>query len=220
MPKSKIIRVIPDRIFYKLWKAAEEDVKIYDYIDAFMSPLSDTYIDFRKKYKLDEMQVINLLENVYKAARLSMKDIIDAAGRRKADVGYMFCIPIRTLEDWCSGKNKSPSYVRLMMIRKFNLLNLGKYIYLESDNHMVYNAYKGCRKRAGQKDDLMITDSEKDEINSVCNSGVYKNDYMVSMKEYEQLHIRNNSNGELHDIIAATDYLREYMKEVKIFGGG
>ena len=137
MPKSKIIRVIPDRIFYKLWRAAECDIKIYEYIDSFTSSLSDDYIDFRKKYKLDELQTIKMLENIYKASHLSVKEIINASGKKKADIGYVFCIPIRTLEDWCSGRNRCPSYVRLMLIRKFELLSLGKYIYLESDNHVV-----------------------------------------------------------------------------------
>lgn len=210
MPKSKIIRIIPDRIFYKLWKAAEEDVKVYEYIDKFTSPLSDEYINFRKKYNLGELQVMDMLENIYNAAHLSMADIIAASGRRKADIGYIFCIPIRTLEDWCSGKNKSPSYVRLMMIRKFNLLKLGKYIYLESDNHTVYNAYKGDGRDAGQKIKEVI--SKNKEWSSINYSKSDKNDYMMSMKEYEQLHVHNNSR-DVQNIIAATDYLRDYIKK-------
>lgn len=208
MPKSRIIRIIPDRIFYKLWKAAENNVKIYEYIDSFTSPLSDNYIEFRKKCKLDELQVIKMLEKIYIAAHLSVKDIIDASGKRKADIGYMFCIPIRTLEDWCSGKNKCPSYARLMMIKKFDLLNLGKYIYLESDNHIVYNAYKGSRGEVEQKQ--LEDDIEIDDQNDYCVPD--KNDYMMSLKEYEQLHV-HNSNSDIRDIIAATDYLRDYMKK-------
>lgn len=203
MPKSKIIRIIPDRIFYKLWKAADKDVKIYDYIDSFTSPLSKTYINFYKKYKLDELQTLDMLENIFKAAHLSMKDIIDTTGIRKADIGYMFCIPIRTLEDWCAGKNKCPSYVRLMMLRKFGLLHLGKYIYLESDNHIVYNAYKSSRgevNRNNTETEIVEDNIEQDEY------------YMMSLKEYEQLHIHNSNTG-IKDIIAATDYLRDYMKK-------
>lgn len=210
MPKSKIIRVIPDRIFYKLWRAAECDIKIYEYIDSFTSSLSDDYIDFRKKYKLDELQTIKMLENIYKASHLSVKEIINASGKKKADIGYVFCIPIRTLEDWCSGRNRCPSYVRLMLIRKFELLSLGKYIYLESDNHVVYNAYKdsrGERKRVGN------IESEDEKVNdSIEHRAFDKNDYMMSMKEYEQLHV-HNSNKDIQDIIAATDYLRDYMKK-------
>lgn len=212
MPKSKIVRIIPDRIFYKLWKAAEKEIKIYKFIDSFTSPLSDTYIDFRKKCKLDELQTIKMLENIYKVAHLSVREIIDASGKKKAEIGYVFCIPIRTLEDWCSGKNKCPSYVRLMLIRKFELLNLGKYIYLESDNHAVYNAYKDSRgeqKRAGN----IESESEDEKVNNLIGHRVFdKNDYMMSMKEYEQLHV-HNSNKDIQDIIAATDYLRDYMKK-------
>lgn len=213
MPKSKIIRIVPDRIFYRLWKAADSDMKIYEYIDSFTSPLSDTYINFRKKYKMDELQVINMLENIYRAAHLSVKDIIGTSGKRKADIGYIFCIPIRTLEDWCSGKNKCPSYTRLMMIRKFGLLNLGKYIYLESDNHIVYNAYKSSRGVVEQKQLEAVTSEDNMEIDD--QNGYYvpdKNDYMMSLKEYEQLHV-HNSNSDIRDIIAVTDYLRDYMKK-------
>ena len=210
MPKSKIIRIIPDRIFYRLWKAANSDIKIYEYIDSFTSPLSDTYIDFRKKYKLDELQAINMLENVYKAAHLNVKSIVEASGKKKADLGYIFCIPIRTLEDWCSEKNKCPSYVRLMMLRKFGLLNLGKYIYIESDNHVVYNAYKGRGVEEQRKQKQFETlDYEDIELDYHISD---KNDYMMSIKEYEQLHI-HNSDKNIRDIISATDYLRDYMKK-------
>lgn len=212
MPKSKIIRIIPDKIFYKLWKAAESHIKIYEFIDSFTSPLSNTYIDFRKKYKLDELQVIKMLENIYRAAHLSVREIIDASGKRKADIGYIFCIPIRTLEDWCSGKNKCPSYARLMMIRKFELLNLGKYIYLESDNHIVYNAYKGSRGEVEQKQAEVVTLEDDIETVDYFYHTSTKNDYMMSMKEYEQLHI-HNSNRDIQNIITATDYLRDYMKK-------
>lgn len=212
MPKSKIVRIIPDRIFYKLWKAAEKEIKIYKFIDSFTSPLSDTYIDFRKKCKLDELQTIKMLENIYKVAHLSVREIIDASGKKKAEIGYVFCIPIRTLEDWCSGKNKCPSYVRLMLIRKFELLNLGKYIYLESDNHTVYNAYKDSRGEQKRTGNIEL-ESEDEKVNNLIGHRAFdKNDYMMSMKEYEQLHV-HNSNKDIQDIIAATDYLRDYMKK-------
>lgn len=208
MPKTKIIRVIPDKIFYRLWKAADSDMKIYEYIDSFVSPLSNTYIDFRKKYKLNELQVIGMLENIYRAFHMSVKDIIELSGKKKADIGYIFCIPIRTLEDWCAGKNKCPSYIRLMMIRKFGLLSFGKYIYLESDNHIVYNAYKGSRRGQERVENLEFGKETNDLTDHRVSD---KNDYMMSMKEYEQLHV-HNSNKDIQDIIAATDYLRDYMK--------
>lgn len=187
-------------------------MKIYEYIDSFTSPLSNTYINFHKKYKLDELQVINMLENIYRAVHLSVKDIIEMSGKRKADIGYIFCIPIRTLEDWYSEKNKCPSYTRLMMIRKFGLLNLGKYIYLESDNHIVYNAYKGNMVEVEQKQAEAVTSEDDMETDDYFYHTSTKNDYMMSMKEYEQLHV-HNSNRDIQDIIAATDYLRDYMKK-------
>ena len=210
MPKSKMIRIIPDKIFYKLWKSADDEIKVYEYIDSFTSSLSNNYIDFRKKCKLDELQTINMLKNIYKAAHLSIREIIEASGEKKANIGYIFCIPIRTLEDWYSGKNKCPSYVRLMLIRKFELLNLGKYIYLESDNHVVYNAYKDSRGEQKRAGNIEFEDEKMNDLIGYRHSE--KNDYMMSMKEYEQLHV-HNSNKDIQDIIAATDYLRDYMKK-------
>ena len=205
-----MIRIIPDKIFYKLWKSADDEIKVYEYIDSFTSSLSNNYIDFRKKCKLDELQTINMLENIYKAAHLSIREIIEASGEKKANIGYIFCIPIRTLEDWYSGKNKCPSYVRLMLIRKFELLNLGKYIYLESDNHVVYNAYKDSRGEQKRAGNIEFEDEKMNDLIGYRHSE--KNDYMMSMKEYEQLHV-HNSNKDIQDIIAATDYLRDYMKK-------
>lgn len=212
MPKSKIIRVVPDRVFYKLWKAADSNIKIYDYIDIFVSPLSAGRIDFRRKYKMNELQIINMLENIYNAAHLTVKEIINLSGKRKADIGYIFCIPIRTIEDWCSGKNKCPAYIRLMMIRKFGLLSLGKYIYLESDNHIVYNAYKGSRKDDENKKEETDYDSEIELLGELKKYEYGKNSYTSSMKEYEQLHV-HYGNSDVQNIIAATDYLKDYMKK-------
>lgn len=214
MPKSKIIKTIPDRVFCKLWTNACDDIKIYEFIDLFTNPLSKKYIDFHKKYKMDELQAVCMLENIYRMAHLSVKDIINSSGKRKSDIGYIFCIPIRTLEDWYSGKNKCPSYAKLMMLKKFGLFSLGKYIYLESDNHVVYNAYKGSRGAGEQcREEAVVLESE--EINELHYAPMPDKDYyMISMKDYEQLHVHNR-NKDIEDIIAATDYLRDYMKNGK-----
>ena len=100
-----------------------------------------------------------------------------------------------------------------MMIRKFELLNLGKYIYLESDNHIVYNAYKSRRVEVERKNaEIVMTENNIDIDNKNDYRISNKNGYMMSMKEYEQLHV-HNSNKDIQDIIAATDYLRDYMKK-------
>lgn len=52
---------------------------------------------------------------IWDAAQRSIKDIAKAAGLSQRKLAEKFCIPYRTLEDWCTEKRTPPDYVRLMM---------------------------------------------------------------------------------------------------------
>lgn len=58
---------------------------------------------------------IEQLGSIYDAANRSIKDIAAAAGLSNRKLAERFCIPYRTMENWCAGVSDCPIYTRLMM---------------------------------------------------------------------------------------------------------
>jgi len=141
-------KIVPDKLFAKLWNDAEKIDDRNAFIRKYSSITSEHYINFKRKYSLEFDEVLHMLNEIHAKQHMSFKDIIDAAGKRKAEISNTFCIPVRTVEDWYAGKNKCASYIRLMLLKHFYLINLGKYIYLESDEERKTkkpNVYKKTR---------------------------------------------------------------------------
>ena len=55
------------------------------------------------------------LAAIWEAAHRSVRDIVSAAGLTQRQLADRFCVPYRTVEDWCRGLRTPPDYVRLMM---------------------------------------------------------------------------------------------------------
>lgn len=51
-----------------------------------------------------------------------MRGIAAAAGLPHRQLAERFCIPYRTVEDWCAERRTPPDYVRLMMQECLGLL--------------------------------------------------------------------------------------------------
>lgn len=128
------LRILPDKAFRKIWDKANSGLTLEEYMRIFTgSSAGKPYVDF-KRYYIDYVESLDLLKAVYEAAQLSFFDILQKSGKRKSEISDMFCIPIRTIEEWYSGKNRCSTYIRLMLLKQFHLLSLGnKYIKLESE---------------------------------------------------------------------------------------
>lgn len=128
------LRILPDKAFRKIWDKANSGLILEEYMRIFTDSSADKpYVDF-KRYYIDYIESLDLLKAVYEAAQLSFFDILEKSGKRKSEISDMFCIPIRTIEEWYSGKNRCSAYIRLMLLKQFHLLSLGnKYIKLESE---------------------------------------------------------------------------------------
>lgn len=131
--RKRITKVLPDKIFFKLWTEAHKIDNVDDYINKFLRISSKDRIDFGK-YDIDDFTARSMLENIHNSARISIGEIIKNSGLRKSQISYQFCIPIRTIEDWCAGKNKCAPYIKLMLLRYFNMITLGAHIVLESED--------------------------------------------------------------------------------------
>lgn len=131
--KANRRKVIPNNIFSKLWKDAEKIKTEQEFLRKYSSTISCDYINFKKKYELEYEETLTMLREIYRKQNMSFKEITDMALKRKCEIAETFSIPIRTVEDWYSGRNKCPSYIRLMILRYYFLIDLGKYIYTEYD---------------------------------------------------------------------------------------
>ena len=147
--RNRRLKFLPDRIFHRIWcKALEEEEKA-TFLAKMVSGDGKTVIN-PSKYSIDAVLWYDVLCGIFDAAHLSVSEIVRLSGKRKAEISHYYCIPIRTLEDWCSGKSDPPSYLRLMLIREYDLFNIGKNVRLESEDKFKYN--EGSSKKSIEHD--------------------------------------------------------------------
>lgn len=139
-------RIVPDRLFSLLWNEAEKSKSKSEYLKKYTLVSSASCIDF-KKYRIGYDEGVAMLSEIYEKANMSFREIVAMAEKKKADISNTFCIPIRTVEEWYSGKNKCNSYIRLLLIRQYHLLNLGKFIYTEAEEEFKNTVPSTYKKR-------------------------------------------------------------------------
>lgn len=52
---------------------------------------------------------------IYTAATRTVREIVGASGLTQTAFAECWCIPLRTVQDWCRGVAKCPLYTRLMI---------------------------------------------------------------------------------------------------------
>lgn len=65
---------------------------------------------------------IDCLGRIWDVAHMSVRDICKAARLSQTALAQRFCIPYRTVQNWCGDVNKCPDYVRLMMAECLGLI--------------------------------------------------------------------------------------------------
>lgn len=187
--RKQRLKIIPDRVFHKLWDAVDKygskDIYISNIID------NDSIFNYRK-YCLDYVEASFVLANIYSLKNMSFSDILNKAGTKKSTVSHIFCIPIRTIEDWFSGTNRSPSYIRLMLLKYFHLLDLGKHVRIESDINFfktrpsVYVKHKAKNEKRVKNESTEASVALPEETKpSVKTPESYYEEYIMS-DDYEE----------------------------------
>ncbi len=110
-----------DQMFYKLW------------MDALSQPDEDMYIaeygypDYFDEIGKDYDEVVSVLRSIHKIAHISFKEILKESGLTQRGCSIKFCIPLRTIENWClntENARKCPDWIRLMFCRQLGLLKI------------------------------------------------------------------------------------------------
>lgn len=73
---------------------------------------------------------LDQLGQIWDACHRSVKEIAAAAGLSQRKLAERFCIPYRTVGDWCTGQRACNLYIRLMMQECLGLIKSDGYRYV------------------------------------------------------------------------------------------
>ena len=98
------------------------EVSNYTDRDAYVSDLALDIIWGDKDDDDIPEERIESLRVLWSADNRDVRAICTASGLSQLGLAERFCIPYRTVEDWCRGVRTPPDYVRLMMQELLGLL--------------------------------------------------------------------------------------------------
>lgn len=216
-------KILSDRSFAAIWDAASKassyrELCNMSYDSKYFSP---TYLEKKSGLSMEEVYIV--LENIYKAYNMRFDEIMHEAGTTNSKLRDCFCIPEKSIEAWKSGRNKCPDYIRLMLLRYYHLINLGKYVYTEGyDNYLktipkVYES-SGKDKDKDEDNNLKGGQSSDDHSSSSVSYGDYEDEdfdkliaSISSLRSRSDDAIKINRNA----IVNKTDYLDNILKRKK-----
>lgn len=97
------------------YNTAVSEVSNYSDVDSYLSDMALSSIWGDAPEAEIPEQRIRDLSKIWEACHRSVKDIAALNGLSQRKLAERFCIPYRTMEDWCRGVREAPGYVRLMM---------------------------------------------------------------------------------------------------------
>ena len=199
-------KIIPDRIFHKLL-----DYKC-DSQNEYITEILGQNIFKYKNYDLDYMEAAELLKEIYRIQNITFNDIIKECKLKKSELSHLFCIPIRTVEEWFSGKNRCPIYIKIMILRYYHKINLGKYIKLESEINyektkpLIYQIKPKISKEE-EKEYSPVNDKKEDEE---IKTRIYASD------DWYSYHLNKTISGrkqETKKLLEDTQYIDELIRK-------
>lgn len=104
--------------------ACVREVPAYTDIDAYVSDLALSTIWGDAEEADIPAARIDQLRAIYSAVNRPIRAIVAASGLSQAAFAERYCIPRRTVENWCSGVNECPLYTRLLLQRAEGLLQV------------------------------------------------------------------------------------------------
>ena len=106
--------MVDDKDFQMLWSTAFECEDKDRYITDNEAILGKA---FRTQDKRQEY-----LGKIWDVAHLSIRELIDKTGYNQTSFARHFCIPHRTVQNWCNSVNTCPPWVKLGLARQLGML--------------------------------------------------------------------------------------------------
>ena len=102
--------------------ACVRECAAYDDLDAYVSDMSLSTI--WGDDCTPDAPALSALRSIYQAVNRPVRAIVTASGLSQAAFALKYCIPKRTIENWCSGARECPLYTRLLLQRAEGLLQV------------------------------------------------------------------------------------------------
>lgn len=96
----------------------------YDDLDAYVSDMISSSVWGDTENAETATERLEQLRAIYAAATRTVREIVTASGMTQAAFAEAFCIPLRTVGNWCTGCRECPLYTRLMMQKCLGLLRV------------------------------------------------------------------------------------------------
>lgn len=92
--------------------------------DAFVSDVAISLLDPEDTGKEVDMELVGQLRILWHVAMDPFKDLLLRMCMSQSQCSVRFCVPLRTVQDWYSGRRTPPPYIRLMMAEAAGILKL------------------------------------------------------------------------------------------------
>lgn len=107
--------------FYTLWGAAlnktDRDIFVAEWATSTIWGEPDTLEDD------DLIHIADYCGKLWDAAHMTIREIKETTHMTQAEFAERFCIPKRTVEDWCRGVAKCADHVRLMIMEALGIVS-------------------------------------------------------------------------------------------------
>ncbi len=107
-----------DKLFYSLWLDAIEQPDVDMYIGEYGYP------NWFDDISTDADEVVKILKNIHHVAHISIRTLISESGLNQSSFARRFCIPLRTVQDWCGERRECPPYIKLMAAEILGVLQI------------------------------------------------------------------------------------------------
>jgi DNA-binding transcriptional regulator YiaG len=219
---SKSRKVITDRNFHELWKIASESGTFEEMRNQCEESKRVNREKLREKYKIEIDEVLTIYKAIYEAYNTGYKEILEKANVSNSEISHRFCIPIRTVEAWKYGKNNCPDYVRLMLLRHFHLIDLGKYIYTQEYVEYIESIPRvyagGITRERRKEDDITEIKQESPGIEDELDEFDRRMKALEEARKAREEIYRVSQQLKSHerpDILGTTDYMDEIISRRK-----
>lgn len=115
------MKKLTDKDFYTLWGEALTSTDRDIYIAEWST--SSLWGDPENITDEDLLEQAAYLGRLWDVAHMTVKDMCTAAGMTQEALGRHFCVPMRTVWDWCRGARTPTDYIRLMMAELLGLID-------------------------------------------------------------------------------------------------
>ena len=102
---------------YKLFSRLYDESLEYNDISLYISERG--WQDWMNDYAADDgdaTRITNILTNIYDMSHMDIGSLRDKTGLSINKFASLYSIPLRTLQDWIYNKNRTPDYVKKLIV--------------------------------------------------------------------------------------------------------